>query len=180
VKTAASQSGDIDWGRVRKVLVVRAAQLSGMATRVVDATTADDLASEVITEFFNHPKRMGWDSKKGPLEWFLVTVLNRRWIDHCRREAKVGGSLDDAGQVSERADDLQDPLEDLESKELLDRIRQQVRDDPELVEVVDAVDLLEGDYHEVNKNVAELIGTSVKDVENRKKRLRRARLGLRL
>jgi DNA-directed RNA polymerase specialized sigma24 family protein len=175
VRTSAI--GDIDWERIRKVLIVRAVQLCRMAARVVDATTAEDLASEVIMEFFNHPKRMGWDPRNGPLEWFLVTVLNRRWIDHCRREAKVGGSFDDAN-TREPAEKLKDPLEDLECQEVLERIRQQVRGNPELVEVVDAVELLEGDYHEVNKNVAELIGTSVKDVENRKKRLRRARGGL--
>jgi DNA-directed RNA polymerase specialized sigma24 family protein len=177
LKKSAALSGNIDWERIRKVLVVRAVQLCRLAERVADTTTADDLACEVIMEFFNHPKRMGWDPKLGPLEWFLVTVLNRKWIEQCRREAKGGDSFDDDDTFSGQAGQLQDPLKDLERQEMLERIRQQVRDDPELVEFVDAVELLDGDYLEVDKNVAELIGTSVEDVENRKRRLR-TRVGL--
>ncbi len=159
--TSANQYGNIDWERIRKVLVVREGQLRGMAERAVGEATPGQLASEVIKEFLNHRNRLGWDPKKGPLESFLVRVLDRKWIDDHGREAKA-----------------EDRLEDLDPHELLERVRDLAANDPEVMEIVDAVELLDGvsggDCPQANQQVSELIGTSVKEVERRKGRLRGA------
>jgi RNA polymerase sigma factor (sigma-70 family) len=176
VKKSGTQFANIDWERIRKVLTVRAVQLRIIAERVVDAIEPYDLPDQVMVEFYGQPNRLGWDPKKGPLESFLLTVLHRRWIDHCRRETKIARSSDDSDTLSEPAAETQKPLEELENKELLEKIRQLVPNDPQLLEVIDAVELLDGEYEQPNKELAELIGTSVEDVENRKKRLRRASL----
>jgi len=170
--TSTNQYGNIDWERIRKVLVVREGQLRRIAERVVDETTPDELASEVIREFFNHRNRLGWDPKKGPLEWFLVRVLDRKWIDHPGREARAGTASNSRHTASELALKAENRLEELDPHELLNRVRDLAARDSELVEIVDAVELLEGESHQPNQQVSELIGTSVKEVEKRKKRLR--------
>jgi len=178
--TSPNQYGNIDWGRIRKVLVVREGLLRRIAERVVDETTPDDLASEVIREFFSQRNRLGWDPKKGPLECFLVRVLDRKWIDRPDREARAGASSNNRHTASEPAQTAENRIEELDPHELLKRVRDLAANDSELVEIVDAVELLDGDSPQARQQVPELIGTSVKDVEKRKKRLRRALSGLRV
>jgi len=177
---SANQYGNIDWERIRKVLVVREGQLRRIAERVVDETTPDELASEVIREFFNHRNRLGWDPKKGALEWFLVRLLDRKWIDCPGREATPGASSNKRHAASEPGQKAENRLEELDPHELLKRVRDLAANDSELVEIIDAVELLDGDSHQANQQVSELIGTSVKDVEKRKKRLRRTLSELRV
>jgi DNA-directed RNA polymerase specialized sigma24 family protein len=180
MKESGTRYADIDWERIRKVLIVRAVQLRMIAEPVVDAMEPYELPDQVMSEFYGHPNRLGWDPKKGPLESFLLAVLHRLWIDHCRRETKIARSSDDGDTLSEPAAEPQKQPEGLENKELLGKLRQLVPNDPQLLEVIDAVELLDGEYEQPKKELAELIGTSVEDVENRKKRLRRALSGDRL
>jgi DNA-directed RNA polymerase specialized sigma24 family protein len=176
--TAANQYANINWERIRKILVVREGQLR-IAERVVNATTTGDLASEVITEFLNHRNRLGWDPKKGALESFLLRVLDRKWMDHPIQEAKAGGSQDDHLTDTETAEKAENRLfEDPEPGELLRRVREFVANDSELLEIIEAVDMLGGDSDQPNQQMSDLIGITVKDVENRKKRLRKALSGL--
>jgi len=71
------------------------------------------------------------------------------------------------------------PLAELEYQSFLGTAKQRVRNDPDLLELIEAADLLDDDCPHVNKELAELIGTSVADIENRKKRLRRLFTGFR-
>jgi hypothetical protein len=70
-------------------------------------------------------------------------------------------------------------LADLERQSFSKTIREQLNDHPDLMELVEAVEMLDDDCPHVNKELAELIRTSVSDIENRKKRLRRLLSGLR-
>jgi DNA-directed RNA polymerase specialized sigma24 family protein len=136
------------------------------------------LVQEVVWEFLNHPSGMGWDPKQGSLEKFLRIVLDRRWIDHCRRENKMSASFDDGNRL-ELEVKPENPLADLECQSFLKAIRENVEEHPDLVELIDAVEMLDDNTSNVNQELAELIGTSVSDIENRKKRLRRLLSGWR-
>ncbi len=166
---------NVDWERVVKVLRVKAVQLYGTERKIIDATAADDLVNDVIYEFLTHPTGMGWNSKKGKLEYFLLTVLKRRWIDRYRREKKISGSFDDEKFTSEPQAEVKDPLEMHEYESLVKVIKERVKDKPKLVELIEAVELIDSS-HNVNQQMADLIGTSVRDIENRKRQLRRAAL----
>lgn len=181
MKTSPKRYKGIDFERVVKVLRVRADQLYSVSDRfenIIDATTAEDLVQAVIQEFFEHPSGMDWDPKKGRLETFLRKVLDRRWIDRHRRESKVAASFDD----NENPLDLQakpvNPLEDLERQSFFEFVKKQVGDRSELIEFLEAVEILDDDCLNSNQELAELLKTSVKDVENMKKRLRRLLSGL--
>ena len=173
MKTSPKRYKDIDWERVIQVLRLRAFQLFWTGERVIDAATADDLVQEVVIEFLNHPSGMGWDPKQGPLERLLRVVLERRWVDHLRRRKKIAVSLGDDENLMELAAKPDNPLAELEYQSFLATIKQRVQDVPDLLELIEAADLLDDDCPHVNKELAELIGTSVADIENRKKRLRR-------
>jgi RNA polymerase sigma factor (sigma-70 family) len=176
VKTSPKRYTNIDWERVTKVLRVRAHQLylvHDKTERMIDATTADDLVQAVIHEFLVHPSGMNWDPKQGSLETFLRTVLDRRWIDHYRRETKIAATLDDDEKSLDLPAKPENPLADLERQSFLKTIREKLNDHPDLMELIEAVEMLDDDCAQVNKELAELIRTSVSDIENRKKRLRR-------
>lgn len=174
VKTSPKRYKNVDFERVIKVLRVRAAQLYSVHDRderVIDATTADDLLQAVLREFLDHPSGMDWDPKQGSLETFLRKVLDRRWIDRCRREGKIAASFDDDEHPIDLPAKPVNPLAELGRESLLKNIKKQVNGHPELLELVEAAELLDGDCAYVNKELAELIGTTVSDIENRKKRL---------
>lgn len=67
----------------------------------------------------------------------------------------------------------------LERESFLKNIAKQLTGHPELMELVEAVEMLDGDCLHSNRDLADLIGTSISDIENRKKRLRRLLVGLR-
>lgn len=175
MSTSVKRYRNVDWERVVKVLRVKAVQLYGTERKIIDATAADDLVNDVIYEFLTHPTGMGWNSKKGKLEYFLLTVLKRRWIDRYRREKKISGSFDDEKFTSEPQAEVKDPLEMHEYESLVKVIKERVKDKPKLVELIEAVELIDSS-HNVNQQMADLIGTSVRDIENRKRQLRRAAL----
>jgi DNA-directed RNA polymerase specialized sigma24 family protein len=176
VKTSPKRYKNIDFERVIKVLRVRAAQLYSVhdrTERMIDATTADDLVQAVLREFLEHPSGMDWDPKQGRLETFLRKVLDRRWIDRCRREGKIAASFDDDEAPLDLPAKPVNPLADLERESLLKSIKKQLTNHPEIMELVEAVEILDDDRLHSNKELAELVRTSVSDIENRKKRLRR-------
>ena len=152
MKTSPKRYENVDWQRVRKVLVFRATQLSLASGQSPDGAPPGHLADEVLTDFFLHPDGLDWEPKKGRLETFLRRMLDTRWIDQSR----------------------DCPEAELEPGRLLETIRRPVKGEPDLVELLEAVEMLDGDCGLVNEELATLIGTTVADVENRKKRLRRA------
>jgi len=171
VKTSPKRYENVDWLRVREALVLRALQLSRACDRVVDGATFEDLADQVMTEFLLHPDGMDWDPKKGPLEMFLRKTLDHRWVDGWRRHSK-----NEQAPVEQPVN----PQAELEHDQFFEMIKRALEDQGDLLEVIEAVEILDGDYNIVNQEVAKLIGTTVKEVENRKKRLRRALTGLRI
>lgn len=176
VKTSPKRYKNIDFEHVIKVLSVRAYQLYLVhddSERMIDATTADDLPQAVMREFLEHPSGMDWDPKQGRLETFLCKVLERRWIDRYRRERKIAASFDDDENPLDLPSKPEDPLADLDRESFLKTMAKQLTNHPELLEVVQAVDILDDDRLHSNKELAELVRTSVSDIENRKKRLRR-------
>ncbi len=167
VKTSPKRYKEVDWERVVEVLLLRAFHLYWTGERVIGATTANDLIQEVIQEFLNHPGGMGWEPKQGPLEKFLRIVLDRRWADP---------SFEDVETRLEPETKPENALADLERPSFLQAIRDRVKDYPDIEELLEAIEMLDDDdydYANANQELAKLIGTSVKDIENRKKRLRR-------
>lgn len=163
MKTSPKRYENVDWERLRKALAHRADQLS-RASDQVDGATPQDLADQVMSDFFLHPDGMDWDPKKGPIDAFLRTILDSRWLDGRRRQSTVEQPVN--------------PRVELDRRKFLEAIRRPLEDKPELLEVIEAVEILDGNYHLVDQELAKLIGTTVKDIENRKKKLRSALSGL--
>lgn len=156
MKTSPKRYEKVDWERVRKALVVREAQLSLASGETRDDPAAGRLADQVITDFLVHPDGMDWDPKKGQLETFLRKLLDSRWID--------------------RSDGQ--PTAELGPSPFFERIARTTADEPDLTELLEAVEMLDGAYGVVNHELAALIGTTVADVESRKQRLRSLLSGL--
>ena len=76
MKTSPKRYENVDWQRVRKVLVFRATQLSLASGQSPDGAPPGHLADEVITDFFLHPDGLDWEPKKGRLETCLRRMLD--------------------------------------------------------------------------------------------------------
>ena len=81
----------IDWPLLMERLYRAAVRLVGRGDRVIDCgvSSAKDLVSEVIVEFLASPNGCGWDGTEAGLTRLLCRMVERRFIDHIRRDEKV-------------------------------------------------------------------------------------------
>jgi DNA-directed RNA polymerase specialized sigma24 family protein len=167
---------EIDWSRVMKVLQVYAEALTRSASIVFDCgvSSAEDLVSETIQAYLDSPKGLGWRPKDGSLEAFLCGVLNHKFKDHCRRQQKVAGSLDDENYAlpAEKGSKKDDGFKVIEYSEFIALALSQVAGDKDLEDYIVATELIDG-AHNVNQQLADAMGISVAEVGNRKKKLLR-------
>jgi len=142
---------------------------------ILDGVSSEDLAEETLCDFFESADALGWDDQRD-LAPFLCGVLRNKFLDRLRRQARHnGGSLDDPDFNSKSSEGTwEEPSahSTLEAKEAIEVLKAKAETDRELVELIDAIDATNGD-HNINQQLAEDIGTTVKDVVNRKKRLKR-------
>jgi DNA-directed RNA polymerase specialized sigma24 family protein len=157
----------IAWPDIYKRLRALAGWLSRDQSRVFDAVSADDLVSETLLEFLSSPDGLGWTPGRGKLETFLCTVLRNKFIDHVRRHRHNAGPPDEFDLFVVR------PEGQLEQQEVVDQVMLRVQGRTDLEETVAAICEGSGDAP-LNQELAEDLGTTVPDVVNRKKRIRRA------
>ena len=160
----------IDWPVVYKRLRSLAGWLARGQPQVFDGVSRDDLVSETILEFLNSENALGWDPDRGELEPFLCAVLKNKYLDHARRQRHYAGPI--SGAVEDRL--VVPPASDhLEEQELLTSVEDRVRGDKELEALVVAVQETDGTSC-LNQELAATIGTTVADIVNRRKRIRRS------
>lgn len=185
-----NEQGHPDFKQLTKALtayglIVFAEFSLGGKDAVVPGTglSVEDFVGKVLLEYtlgkIKHHK------SRGSLMTILGTALRNDIIDalrkksHEREEARasVSNNEDSESEESRRPaldDYSQDPERDqalvLDDAEYRDRVRSAFDDEPELREVVEAV--LDLDLYKPEE-IADAIGTTALDIQNRKKKLRR-------
>lgn len=162
-----SLSDDVDWAEIYRQLYVYARLCLRHVSDVFDGNSAEDMPGIVLLEYFESETGLGWNPAKGPLNQFLMVVLKRRMIDRLRRQRFIVGSLDDPDLHK-----WQPTLKPEEPREAKLRLQEAARGDPKLEELVTAMRELDGNYKS-NQQLASTLHTTVKDIVNRKKRLKR-------
>lgn len=162
----------IDWERLYKVLRVAAAAATRGAPETFDVgVSATDLVQETILAFCESSNGLGWNADKGPIEKFLVSVLWNKARTHLRRQKKVGRSLDDTDAPPPQATVLQPTVAgEVQFEDLRDRLYGAVDGDQDLRDLIAATELTTG-AHNVNQEIAEIMGRTPREVVNMKRRL---------
>jgi DNA-directed RNA polymerase specialized sigma24 family protein len=162
---------ELDFERLYKILSVSAAAAVRYAPETFNmGFSAQDLAHETFSAFLNSPDALGWDPSKGSIERFLTAVLWKKARTHLRRHRKIGASLDDPRTAHFPRDWVDAIASQLQFQDLLDRIYDIIGDDKDLRALVAATEHISGG-HNVNQQLAEILGKSVHEVVNLKRRL---------
>jgi DNA-directed RNA polymerase specialized sigma24 family protein len=132
--------------------------------------STEDLVQETLLAFFGSSNGLGWTLEKGPIEKFLVGILWNKARDHVRRQKKVGGSLDDesAGIPPQATAGRQD--KDCIFKDLREKLYAALNGYQDLKDLIAATELTTG-AHNVNQELAEILGKTVPEIVNLKRRL---------
>ena len=153
------------------------------APSIFDGVSVDDVVMETVDTYLCSPDQLGWDPKIGGLKSLLGRVCANKLVDHYRRYLRTKQSTDDPTLASQLVSESNE--QDLFERRyfamdmlrvLKHRIAQLRPDDGEkLLEIIRAVEIMGDDVLKdtVNKCIADFLKTSVREVENRKKRLRR-------
>jgi sigma-70-like protein len=139
---------------------------------VFDGMSAEDLPSEVLTQFLESPDGLGWDPQKGDINRFLLVVMRNKAIDRLRRHARTAGSFDDPTFAMTMNGIESDPNAAIEANEWMQRIREIAKGDTKLLELLSRINEV-GDGQNVNQCLANDLHTTTRDIENRKKRFKR-------
>lgn len=163
----------VDWVSEHKRLMVAATLDARSFPETFDmGLSVEDVVEEVWLEFFRSPNGLGWNPKKGTLSAFLRRRVNRRVVDHSRRDKKLAGSLDDTDTSRKFRIPHQDPLgsSDLEDAEFREHFLHLVGDDAALRDLVTATEFVERGAN-VNQQLSEILGRPVSEIVNLKRRL---------
>lgn len=143
----------------------------------VSGKSPEDLAMDVLTRYFDpHDTRVVWDASRGQLLSYLKTVLWHDFLD-LKRAGLYRGTV-----AADSLDMLASPGPSPEMR--VARAQQRARvlaalaDEPELQALVALQLDPEGWPGFTNQELAARLGTSVAEIENRKKRLLRRLLKL--
>jgi len=152
-----------------------AVRLVGHRDRIIDCgvSSAKDLVSQVIEEFFASPNGCGWDGTELGLTKLLCRMVERRFIDHIRRGDKVAADSETplaAAICHELGPDEQAAAEQL--RNLMFEAVKGHKKEPELRDFIQAT-LMLTDGSIVDKQMAEILEVSVDEVRNRRKMLLR-------
>ncbi|MGA9768373.1 MAG: sigma factor [Blastocatellia bacterium] len=139
--------------------------------------SAEDLVTETLEQFFESPNRLNWKPSKSKLGTFLCMILERRFIDHLRRQKFVAGSLDEEEThraFAEQPSGAPNPYQQMEYKDFADLMRAEVKGHQELKDLITASEMIH-DETKVNEQLAEIMGIPKAKVMNLKKQLVRNR-----
>ncbi len=152
-----------------------AVRLVGSSNRLIDCggSSAKDLVSEVLEEFFNSPNGCGWDGTEAGLTRLLCKMIEYRFIDHVRRDGKV--AIDSETPLATAICHDLGPDEQAASDQLRSRMFDAVKGHPKEAELRDFIQAaaMISDGSMVDKQMAELLEIRVGEVRNRRKMLRR-------
>lgn len=172
-RTVGKELEGIDWADVYKTLYAHARSLRWLwrVNETFDCGISDeDLVTETLSAFFESKNALGWKpGKAASPRTYLCTVLHNKFVDHLRRENKVSGSLDDEALKKHLRDD-ESPAPSAELMGLAEEMLAIVGGDDDLRELITAVELTDG-RHNVNQQLADLLGKSTREIVNLKRRL---------
>lgn len=136
---------------------------------IFDGRSAEDLPSEVLTNYLESPDGLGWDPAIATLDTFLLGVLKNKMIDHLRRQWRTAGSLDDPdylARISKNGSNktLHAPEPQTHSSRM--------SGGGELSELSKALEDID-DFHNINQQLADKLKTTPSEIVNLKKRLAR-------
>jgi DNA-directed RNA polymerase specialized sigma24 family protein len=166
-----NQWDDVDFERLYKVLRVAAEAVVRHAPDTFNmGLSAQDLAHETFSAFLDSSTGLGWNPSRGTIEKFLTAVLWRKARTHLRRDRKVRGSLDDPAirHLQPAASGSADA--DAQFENFKEKIFEAVGDDQELRDLIAAAEQTSGE-HNVNQELADILGKPVRHVVNLKRRL---------
>jgi RNA polymerase sigma factor (sigma-70 family) len=167
-----------DWTKLSKRLLLKATLLTRAGPAVFDCgISAEDLVSETLEQFFESPNALNWSPEKSKLETFLCMILQRRFIDHWRRQQHTAGSLDDETTLREGARVPMrgaSPYEEAEYNEFAELLRREVKGCRDLEDLITASEMIH-DGQKVNQQLAEILDCTPAQVVNLKKQLLRNR-----
>jgi DNA-directed RNA polymerase specialized sigma24 family protein len=162
---------NMDFERLYKVLRVAAEAVVRDAPESFNmGFSAQDLAHEAFSAFLDSSNGLGWNPGRGTIDKFLVGVLWNKARTHLRRHRKVGGSLDDPRGPHWERSAASSVAADVQFESLREKIYEAVGDDRELRELIAATEQITGE-HNVNQELAEILGKTVREVVNLKRRL---------
>jgi DNA-directed RNA polymerase specialized sigma24 family protein len=162
---------NVDFERLYETLRVAAESVLRRAPETFNmGFSAQDLAHETFSAFLDSSTGLGWKPAKGPIEKFLIGVLWNKARTHLRRDRKLAGSLDDPKGPHWEVGAPPSVAAELQFVNLRARIYRAVGDDKELRGLIAAADQITGERN-VNQELAEILGTSVRQVVNLKRRL---------
>ena len=161
----------IDWRNLYKRLFLFARALTCGRPDIFDGMSADDLVSETILAFLKSNEQLGWNSKIASVEVFLCAVLRHKAIDHFRRHARAAGSLDDPNfNFPIPLDNGQQLLQEtLALEEMICSVKESSTES-KLADLIRATSFVSNDGR-MNEQLAEILGTTQREIVNLKKRL---------
>jgi RNA polymerase sigma factor (sigma-70 family) len=177
---------ETDWGMIRKEMLTYATQRArsywwrrGAGLELAAGMTVEDVVQEVVVKALSGVRR--WDPARGQLLPWLQ-AQSRSIIDALARSAPHRREVSILADENLASGQLPDPLEIVLEKEAKVQMGQKViallhavEGEPELREVLEAI--MRGCQPKPRHIAAEL-GVSVKDIDDRLKRLRRRALRL--
>lgn len=130
-----------------------------------------DVAQDVLAEFYNSPDGLGWKESKGKLEAYLARIVQNRVVDHLRRQRHVAGSLDDDSRTRPATSKQQhSEAPERARSDLKEELYALVGDDPKLRDLIAAAEMTSGE-HNVNQELGEILDKTPRQVSKLKERL---------
>jgi DNA-directed RNA polymerase specialized sigma24 family protein len=163
---------NIDWARLYKVLVIHAAcalrRYKGSDS--FDGEDCEDIADEVLKDFYESPDALGWKESKGKLETFLGRIVHNKLVDRLRRQKHIGHSLDDANRLMPIQKQVMGVAPERAKTDTKAALYGQVRGDKELEDLIAAAELIAGGPN-VNQELGEVLNKTPRQISKLKERL---------
>jgi len=161
----------LDWERLWKVLWLTAVRVTRGSYRTFDCgVSAEDLVEETLLAFWNSPDGLGWKRAKGPLEAFLAGVLQKKAIDHFRRQKFVAGSTSDGESPYANLPTSESLDRDVQTTSLWSALERLVVGHRELEDLIAAAQMRPGGSN-VNQEIGELMSKTPAQVSKLKIKL---------
>jgi DNA-directed RNA polymerase specialized sigma24 family protein len=171
---ACTKDPDQELARLIAYLAPRAKIMACLLPDIFDGYSAADLVQDVIVDYWRH--KLVFDPGRGAsVETFLATVMARRLIDRKRRSYKLI-PLDaiNAHRDSRSRSAPPHVSPDPNRQMLRDTIERLAKDDPEVRELLAALEELEDIPQDLNRVLATAVNRPVRWVENVKRRIKYA------
>jgi DNA-directed RNA polymerase specialized sigma24 family protein len=162
---------EIDWAALNRRLTAYAVKLVRAMPSIFDGISAGDLASETLMAYYVSETRLGWDPTRGSLVRFLCGVLKRKFLAHVRRHHRCIG-FSEVTEVAEVSTHPGPESQAVAIADKIERLRTAAKGDQELEELLDGAGRIES-TSKPNEQLSRLLNTSIEDILNRKRRLRR-------